>query len=65
MDYVKVKLIAMSAGPEGVKYPGQVYDVSREEAKVLLDGGFAEKFDEPTAPETEPEVQSETSKAKK
>ena len=31
-----------SAGPEGPRYEGKVYNVSNEEAKALLDGKYAE-----------------------
>jgi hypothetical protein len=35
-------MITLAAGPDGVKQPGKVYDVSTEEAEQLVDGGYAE-----------------------
>jgi hypothetical protein len=43
---MKVKMITLDAGPEGVKQPGQIYNVDDKEGKDLLDGGYAEKVEE-------------------
>ena len=37
-------MLTRSAGPDGCFTIGEVRDVSTEEAKVLVDGGFAEKI---------------------
>jgi len=37
----KIKMISMSAGPSGTYLIGGVYNVSINEAKELIDGGFA------------------------
>lgn len=40
---MKIKMKNTSAGPEGAKLAGHVYDVPEKEAKELLEGGYAEK----------------------
>lgn len=49
---MKVRFKALSAGPNGVIRPGDVVDVSRNEAMTLVDCGYAEAL-EPLV--TEPE----------
>lgn len=39
---MKIKMITLAAGPEGVKHPGKIYDVSDTEAKAFVTGGYAE-----------------------
>lgn len=39
---MKVKMITLDAGPNGVKEPGKTYNVDAKEAKELIDGGYAE-----------------------
>ena len=50
---MKVKLKTLSAGANGVIYPGDVVDVRESEAKLLIDGGYAE------AVETERDARNE------
>jgi hypothetical protein len=38
---MKVKMLTLSAGPDGTRQPGKVYLVSADEGKVLVDGGYA------------------------
>ena len=52
---MKVKFKTLSAGASGIIRPGDVVEVSESEAKLLIDGGYAE------AVETgKPEVKTET-----
>lgn len=44
---MKIKMITLEAGPEGIKQPGGIYDVDPKEGKTLVDGGYAEAVDEP------------------
>lgn len=39
---ITVRMKTLSAGPGGMRHPGQVVKVSREEADALVNGGFAE-----------------------
>lgn len=39
---MRVKMIATSAGPDGVRQSGRVFEVSAKEGKELCKGGFAE-----------------------
>ena len=36
----KVKMLNISAGPEGTKHSGVVYPFDDDEAKMLVDGGY-------------------------
>ncbi len=45
---MKIRLITLMAGPEGVFPPGSVIEVSPEEARALIAGGFAEPVNRPT-----------------
>lgn len=38
---MKVKMLTLSAGPDGARQPGKTYPVSAEEGKALIDGGYA------------------------
>lgn len=38
---MKVRMITLSAGPDGARLPGKTYLVSAEEGKALIDGGYA------------------------
>lgn len=53
---MKVKMITMSAGPEGSMHPGKTYDVNQEEGQALVDGEYATLVSEPKPqqPETDP-----------
>lgn len=42
---MKIKLKTLMAGPDGVFQPGDVRDVSREQAIALVAGGYAEAFE--------------------
>jgi len=48
---MKVRLKTLMAGPEGVFLPGSVIEVSSEEARALIAGGFAEPAEQPGKPE--------------
>lgn len=38
---MRVKMLTLSAGPDGSRLPGKTYTVSAEEGKALVDGGYA------------------------
>lgn len=38
----RVRIIALSAGPEGVRHPGAVHDVTDDEARALVAARAAE-----------------------
>ncbi len=38
---MKIKMLTLEAGPEGVREPGKIYQVPDAEAKRLIAGGFA------------------------
>lgn len=42
---MKIKMLTLQAGPNGVRNPGEVHDVSPAEAEELLAGGYAVKVD--------------------
>ena len=44
---MKVKFMTRDAGPEGVRQPGDVVDVSETEGRALVAGGFAEALEAP------------------
>lgn len=44
---MKIRMLTLSAGPNGVRMAGQVIDVDQKEAKALIEGGYAEAIDEP------------------
>ncbi|TFE30831.1 hypothetical protein [Cohnella luojiensis] len=44
---MKIKMITLAAGPNGVKQPGKVYEVDEIEASTLVDGGYASYVDSP------------------
>ena len=41
---MRIKFLSLSAGPDGVRQPGSVHDVSEPEARALLAGGYVEPF---------------------
>jgi hypothetical protein len=45
---------SLDAGPNGVRLIGQTYDVDDKEGKVLIDGGYAEKVEEPKPQQQKP-----------
>ena len=49
---MRVKFLTVSAGPGGVIRPGDVIEVSEGEAKLLIDGGYAEALGKPTVKAT-------------
>jgi hypothetical protein len=52
---MKIRLKTLMAGPEGVFPPGSVIEVSPEESKALISGGYAEAVPRPaTQPKDEP-----------
>lgn len=52
---MKIKMITLAAGPEGIKQPGGIYDVDPKEGKALVDGGYAEAVNEPKPQQPEPD----------
>ena len=53
---MQVKFKTLSAGASGIIRPGDVVEVSDAEAKLLIDGGYAEAVEKPVKkPETEAE----------
>ena len=38
---MKIKMITLSAGPDGARQPGRTYTVSDAEGKALVGGGYA------------------------
>jgi len=52
---MKVKFKTLSAGASGIIRPGDVVEVSESEAKLLIDGGYAEAVES-----VKPEVKAET-----
>lgn len=38
---MKVQMLTLDAGPDGVRQPGKIYDVPATEAKTLITGGYA------------------------
>ena len=45
---MRVRMLTLMAGPEGIRSPGSVVDVPQADAVALIDGGFAESA-EPAA----------------
>lgn len=39
---MKIKMLTLAAGPDGVKHPGTIYDVDAKEGKALIEGRYAE-----------------------
>ncbi len=42
---MKIKILTLMAGPDGIRKPGQVFDLPQDEADALIAGGYAEKMD--------------------
>lgn len=40
---MKIKMKSLMAGPDGTRYPDKVYQVSTQEGKDLIAGGYAEE----------------------
>lgn len=40
---MKVKMLKLSAGPQGILHPGDLVEVDDNEAKLLVLGGYAER----------------------
>ena len=38
---MKVKMLTLDAGPDGVRQAGKIYEVPEKEAKELVKGGYA------------------------
>jgi hypothetical protein len=38
---MKIKMLTLDAGPDGVREPGKIYEVPNAEAKQLIAGGYA------------------------
>jgi len=52
---VKIKMLTLKAGPSGVFPAGTVLDVGGDEARELVNGGFAEVVPVKPEPVAEPE----------
>ena len=39
---MKIKMTSLAAGPAGIMYPGREYNLPDEQARELIDGGYAE-----------------------
>lgn len=62
-------MITLSAGPAGIRLPGQVYELDESDAKALIDGRYAVEYVEPRpavgrAPETAAGPAQETPEAR-
>ncbi|HXF71506.1 MAG TPA: hypothetical protein VNO79_02720 [Actinomycetota bacterium] len=44
---MRVQMLTLMAGPSGVREVGGIYELEDEEARALLDGGFAVAVEEP------------------
>ena len=44
---MKVKMITLSAGPDGIVRPGNVIEVKVTEGRALIKGGYAVEIDKP------------------
>ena len=42
---MRVEILTLQAGPHGVRHPGEVCDVSKDEGKALVAGGFGRETD--------------------
>lgn len=49
---MKVRMITLAAGPEGVLQPGQEVELPAKEAMALIAGGYAEEVESQPAEET-------------
>lgn len=38
---MRITMLSLDAGPAGIRYPGSVVEVSAEEGRALIDGGYA------------------------
>lgn len=38
---MRVRMLTLSAGPDGILYPGHSYDLGEDQARALVSGGFA------------------------
>ena len=48
---MKVKMLTLQAGPQGVREVGQIYTVPDKEAKELIEGGYAVEVKRAEEPE--------------
>lgn len=55
---MKIKMLTLAAGPDGVKHPGEIYDVDTKEGKALIEGRYAEAVDEQEQPKDEEKPKS-------
>lgn len=62
---MKVKMLTTSAGPDGIRMAGQVVEVDKEEAKALIDGGYAEAVEETNHQEEEKKPAAEQEEEEK
>ncbi len=57
---MKVRMLTLMAGPDGILRPDQVVDLPKKKAQALIDGGFAVKV---AAPKPKPKKQAAPEKA--
>lgn len=57
---MKLRMRTLSAGPKGVRAPGQVIEVSDAEGEQLLKGGYAERLEAPAPRKPAADVKTET-----
>lgn len=60
---MKVKLITTYAGPLGTWMAGAIVDLPDEEAKGLVDGGYATRVEVPASTKVEPAPDTEVETA--
>lgn len=44
---MRIRMLTIMAGPDGIVHPGQEVDLAPERARELIDGGFAEAIARP------------------
>lgn len=57
---MKLRMRTLSAGPKGVRRPGQIVDVPEAEGEQLLKGGYAERLDAPAPKKASTDTETAT-----
>ena len=60
---MNIRMLALQAGPTGVRELGKVYDVPDQEAKALIAGGYAEPVKAKVVEAGQPAPTAESSSA--
>lgn len=47
---MRVQMVTLAAGPSGLREIGKVYDVDDDEARILVEGGYALEVTDPARP---------------